>query len=70
MTAKVIPLLLMKDTFFYLGIMAAVIHAELWQQLLFTVYLFRFETYPICRIIRIQYNAISKSRKITHRDMK
>ena len=58
MTAKVIPLLLMKDTFFYLGIMAAVIHADLWQQLLYIVYLLKIETYPLCKIIRMQYNTL------------
>ena len=69
LTAKVIPSLLIKDTFFYLGIMAAIKHANLWQQLLFIVYLFKIKLYPLCKMICIQYNVISKTRKITHRGM-
>ena len=59
----------MKDTFFYLGIMATIIHGDLWQQLLFIVYLLKIKTYPLCKIICIQYNAISKTRKIKQRDI-
>ena len=59
LTAKVILLLLMKDTFFYRGIMAAVIHTDLYQQLVFIGFLFKIKTFPFCKIICIQYNAIS-----------
>ena len=59
LTAKVIPWFLMKYTFFYLGTIPAVIHTDLWQQLVFNVYLFKIKTDPLCKIIYIQYNAIS-----------
>ena len=57
----------MKYTFFYLDIIADVIHADLWQQLVFIGYLFQIKTYLLCKIICTQHNTISKTMKITHR---
>ena len=57
------------NEFFYLDIMANVTHADLWQQLVFIIYLFKIETDPLLKVICIQHNAISKTRKTTHRDM-
>ena len=59
----------MKDTLFYLGIMAAVIHADLWQQLVFIGFLSKTKTNPLFSIMCIPYNTISKTKKITNRDM-
>ena len=66
LTATVIQWLLMRDTFFYLGIKATVIHA------VFISYLFKIKIDPLCKIICTQYIIpyLRLGNNTVHRDMK